>query len=161
MVCRLHEKEVNNQPQKSKWSKTKSHCQNFSQWFETRSMQEDVPDLMKQLSRRPNSVARRYSGYLINVYRFHVRKRRSRRKTQNGSVTVVASITSFASTKDKNPISSDLTYYVGPSIPKDNGEVRLTRIDLPEIVIDVPMEEFIAHKLEDEYKEEFEHESTH
>ncbi|KAG5588093.1 hypothetical protein H5410_048527 [Solanum commersonii] len=111
MLCREHEQEVNNQPRRSKWSKAKNHCQNFSQWFKTRALQEDVPDLIKQLSRGPNSVAKRYFGYLINGYRFHVRQCDARRKTQNSGVTLVASTTSFASLKDKNPIAPDLTYY--------------------------------------------------
>jgi len=110
-LCREHEQEVNNHPRRSKWSKAKDHCQNFSQWFETRALQEDVPDLIKQLSRGPNFVAKRYSGYLINGYRFHIRQRDVRRKTQNCGVTLVASTTSFASSKDKNPIAADLTYY--------------------------------------------------
>ncbi|KAK6780135.1 hypothetical protein RDI58_022319 [Solanum bulbocastanum] len=208
---------------------------------------KDVSDLIKQLSRVPNSVAKRYFGYLINGYRFHVRQRDARRKTQNSGVTLVASATSFASSKDKNPIAVDLTYYgrivdiveldyyghfkvvlfkcdwyevendaygltyvyfnkrcsqeepfvlgsqvhqcfyvqdpydqdrhyvmkivsrdlfnigdevesnlpqiyenepsehlMGPSIPKDNGEVLLTRTDVPETIIDVPSEEFIT-----------------
>ncbi|KAH0682716.1 hypothetical protein KY285_020235 [Solanum tuberosum] len=111
MLCREHEHEVNNHPRRSKWSKAKDHCQNFSQWFKTRALQEDVPDFIKQLSRGPNSVAKRYSGYLINRYRFHIRQRDARRKTQNSGVTLVASTTSFASSKDKNPIVTDLTYY--------------------------------------------------
>ena len=101
MFCREHEQEVNNQSRRSKWSNTKNHRQNFSQWFETRALQEDVPDLIKQLSRGPNSVAKRYSGSLINGYRFHVRQRDTRRKTQNSGVTLIASTTSFASSKDK------------------------------------------------------------
>ncbi|KAH0633348.1 hypothetical protein KY284_036134 [Solanum tuberosum] len=43
--------------------------------------------------------------------RFHIRQRDARRKTQNSGVTLVASTTSFASSKDKNPIAADLTYY--------------------------------------------------
>ncbi|KAH0633100.1 hypothetical protein KY284_035886 [Solanum tuberosum] len=239
---REHEQEVNNQPRRSKWNKAKNHCQNFSQWFETRSLQEDVPDLIKQL--------------------FHVRQRDARRKTQNSGVTPVASTTSFASSKDKNPIAADLTYYgrivdiveldyyghfkvvlfkcdwyevendaygltyvyfnkrcsqeepfvlgsqvhqcfyvqdpydqdrhyvmktvprdlfnmgdevesnlpqsyenepsehlMGPSIPKYNGEILLTRTDVPETIIDVPSEEFVTQQLEVEYEEEFEDES--
>ncbi|KAH0709469.1 hypothetical protein KY284_010896 [Solanum tuberosum] len=260
---REHEKEVNNQPQRSKWNKAKNHCQNFSQWFETRALQEDVPDLIKQLSRGPSSVAKRYFGYLINVYRFHVGQRDARRKTQNSGITLVASTTSFASSKDKNLIAADLTYYgrivdiveldyyghfkvvlfkcdwyevendaygltyvyfnkrcsqeepfvlgshvhqcfyvqdpydqdrhyvmktiprdlfnmgdevesnlpqsyenepsehlMGPFIPKDNGEVLLTRTDVPETIIDVPSEEFVTQQLEVEYEEEFEDESA-
>ncbi|KAH0733048.1 hypothetical protein KY289_004236 [Solanum tuberosum] len=179
---REHEQEVNNQPRRSKWNKAKNHCQNFSQWFETRALQED---------------------------------RDARRKTQNSGVTLVASTTSFASSKDKNPIAADLTYYgrivdiveldyyghfkvvlfkhyvmktvprdlfnmgdevesnlpqsyenepsehlMGPSIPKDNGEVLLTRTEVPETIIDVPSEEFVIQQLEVEYEEEFEDESV-
>ena len=40
-----NEQEVNNQPQRYKWSKAKNHCQNFSQWFETSALQDDVPYL--------------------------------------------------------------------------------------------------------------------
>ena len=111
MICREHMQEVNNHPRRSKWSKDKDHCQNYSQWFGTRALQEDVPDLIKQLSRGPNVVAKRYSGYLINGYRFHSRQRDARRKTQNSGVTLVASTRSFASSKGKNPIAADLTNY--------------------------------------------------
>ncbi|XP_069145619.1 uncharacterized protein [Solanum lycopersicum] len=255
---REHEQEVNNQSRRSKWSKAKNHCQNFSQWFETRALQEVVPDLIKQLSRGPYSVAKRYSGYLINGYRFHVRKRDARRKTKNSGVTLIASTTSFASSKDKNPIAADLTYYgrivdiveliyynyfkvvlfkcdwyevekdvygltyvyfnkrcsqeepfvlasqvhqcfhvqdpydqdkhyvmktvpsdlfnmgdevesnlpqsyenepsehsKGPSIPKDSGEVLLTRTNLPETIIDVPVEQFVNQQLDVESEDEF------
>ncbi|KAK6791504.1 hypothetical protein RDI58_010585 [Solanum bulbocastanum] len=108
---REHEQEVNNHPRRSKWSKAKDHCQNFCQWFETRALQENVPNLIKELSRGPNFVTKRYSGYLINRYRFHIRQRDARHKTQNSGVIVVASTTSFTSSKDKNPIAADLTYY--------------------------------------------------
>ena len=111
MFSKENEQEVNNQSRRSKWSKAKIQCQNFSQWFETRALQEDVPNLIKQLSRGPNIVAKRYSGYLIIWYRFHIRQCDARRKTQNSGVTLVASTTSITSSKDKNPIAAYLTYY--------------------------------------------------
>jgi len=111
LFCREHELEVSNQGKGSKWSKAKNHSQSFSQWFEARVMHEDVLDLIKQLSRGPNSVAKRYAGYIINGYRFHTRRREAKRKTQNGGVTLVALTTSFATSKDKNPIDANLTYY--------------------------------------------------
>ena len=70
-----------------------------------------MPDLIKQLSRGPNVDAKRYSGYLINGYRFHIRQRDAKCKTQYSGVTLVSSTTSFASSKDKNSNASDLTYY--------------------------------------------------
>ncbi|KAG5610760.1 hypothetical protein H5410_022041 [Solanum commersonii] len=39
-------------------------------------------------------------------------------------------------------------HLIGPSIPKDNGEVLLTRTDVPETIIDVPSEEFVTQQLE-------------
>ena len=113
MVCKEHEQEVNNQARRSKWSKPKSYCENFSQLFETRALQEDVSDLIKQFSRGPNSVAKIYYGYLISGYRFHVRQHDARCKTQNSGVTLIDSTISFASSKDKNPIAADLTYHGG------------------------------------------------
>ncbi|XP_049393365.1 uncharacterized protein LOC125857767 [Solanum stenotomum] len=68
-------------------------------------------DEIQEYIRGPNSVAKRYSGYLINESRFRIRQRDARRKTQNSGVTLVASTTSFASSKDKNPIAANLTYY--------------------------------------------------
>ncbi|WMV09036.1 hypothetical protein MTR67_002421, partial [Solanum verrucosum] len=194
----------------------------------------------------------------------YIRQCDARRKTQNSGVTLVASTTSFASSKDKNPIVADLTYYgrivdiveldyynhfkvvlfkcdwyvvendaygltyvyfiltrdalrrafcawisstpilllqdpydqdrhyvmkivprdlfnmgdevesnlpqsyenepsehlMGPSIPKDNGEILLTRTDVPETIIDVPLEKFVTQQLEVECEEEFEDESV-
>ncbi|XP_060202723.1 uncharacterized protein LOC132631141 [Lycium barbarum] len=108
---REHKLEVNSHERRSKWSKAKTHSQNFAQWFESRVLHDDVPDLIKQLSRGPSSIAKRYSGYLINGYRFHVRQRDVRRKTQNSGITLVALTTSFASSKDKNPVDANVTYY--------------------------------------------------
>ncbi|KAM3289637.1 hypothetical protein P3S67_017926 [Capsicum chacoense] len=55
---------------------------------------------------------------------------------------------------------------MGPSIPNDNGEVVLIRNDIPETIIDVDAEGFLAeqHKVEydseseDVYEEEYEEE---
>ncbi|WMV24439.1 hypothetical protein MTR67_017824 [Solanum verrucosum] len=61
-------------------------------------------------------------------------------------------------------------HLMGPSIPKYNSEVLLTRTDVPETIIDVPSEEFVTQQLEveeeefedlsaDEYENEYEDES--
>ncbi|KAK4725642.1 hypothetical protein R3W88_030559 [Solanum pinnatisectum] len=49
-------------------------------------------------------------------------------------------------------------HLMGPSIPKDNSKVLLTRTNVPETIIDVPSEEFVTQQLEVEYEEEFEDE---
>ncbi|KAG5631873.1 hypothetical protein H5410_003590 [Solanum commersonii] len=51
-------------------------------------------------------------------------------------------------------------HLMGLSIPKDNGEVLLTRTDVPETIIDVPSEGFVTQQLEVEYEEQFEDESA-
>lgn len=68
-------------------------------------------DQIKELSRGPNTIARRFSGYVINGYRFHTRQCDARRKTQNSGVTLVSMSKNFARTKDENPITKPLTYY--------------------------------------------------
>ena len=70
-----------------KWKKAKVHNKTFAQWFETRARDPIVPFWLKELSRGPSSVARRFSGYVINGYRFHTVEREARRKTQNSGVT--------------------------------------------------------------------------
>ncbi|XP_016206569.1 uncharacterized protein LOC107646941 [Arachis ipaensis] len=111
-VRREHESQVNdNNPCRTKWEKAKDHSQQFSEWFKVRAMKKDVPGWAKGLARGPNKVAKRFSGFVINGYRFHTRHRDVRRKTQNSGVTLEALTPSFANVKDKNPIEAKVTYY--------------------------------------------------
>ncbi|XP_057744996.1 uncharacterized protein LOC130962854 [Arachis stenosperma] len=112
VYMREHEEAVNdNNLQRTKWEKTKDRSQQFSEWFKIRAMKKDVPSWAKGLARGPNRVAKRFSGYIINGYRFHTRHRDARRKTQNSGVTLEALTPSFASVKDKNPIEAKVSYY--------------------------------------------------
>ncbi|XP_020964472.1 uncharacterized protein LOC110265673 [Arachis ipaensis] len=97
--------------QGTSWVKAKNHSMTFSSWFKAHAMRQNVPDWIKELSRGPNKIAKRYSGYFINGYRFLTRQREARRKTQNSGVTLVALTTSFASAKDLNPIRAKVSYY--------------------------------------------------
>jgi hypothetical protein len=74
-------------------------------------LKDDVPFHLRALSRGPNTVAKRFSGYVINGYRFHTIKRDARRKTQNSGVTLVSLTESFASSKDENPKTGLITFY--------------------------------------------------
>ncbi|XP_025607933.1 uncharacterized protein [Arachis hypogaea] len=107
---REHEEEVNNQ-RGTKWRKSKVHNKTFAQWFETRARDPNVPFWLKELSRGPSSVARRFSGYVINGYRFHTVEREARRKTQNSGFTLTALTSNFASAKDQSPIQDNVAYY--------------------------------------------------
>lgn len=59
----------------------------------------------------PNRMARRFSGYAVNGYRFHTKSRDSQCTTQNSGVFLTAKTTSFASSKDQNPIVGNVNYY--------------------------------------------------
>ena len=66
---------------------------------------------LKQLAKGPNIVGMQYKGLLVNGFRFHVRELEKKRKTQNSEVMVNATTSSFASSKDNNPLMSDLDYF--------------------------------------------------
>jgi len=56
-------------------------------------------------------VAKRYTAYFINGYRFHTKKRDAPRITQNSGVTLSTTTDSFASSRDQNPIDGNVVYY--------------------------------------------------
>lgn len=66
---------------------------------------------MSSLARGPTRTAKQFSGYAINGFRFHTRKRDDDCTTQNSGVFVSATTTSFASAKDQKPIIGDVNYY--------------------------------------------------
>ncbi|KAH0676202.1 hypothetical protein KY285_024003 [Solanum tuberosum] len=64
----------------------------------------------------------------------------------------------------QDPYDQD-RHYVMKNVPRDllnmdNGEVLFTRTNVPERIIDVPLEEFLTQQLEVEYEEEFEVDSA-
>ena len=74
-------------------------------------MDEHVPKKLKDLSKGPNTVAKRFSGYMVNGYKFHTRQHDATHITQNSGVTLVSETASFASSKDENPKTKPITYF--------------------------------------------------
>lgn len=70
-----------------------------------------IPDHVVKLSLGPSQIARKYTGYSINGYKFHTMKRDTSCVTDNSGVTLIAETTSFSSSRDKNPIVSEVPYY--------------------------------------------------
>ena len=68
-----------------------------------------MPDLIKQLSRGPNFVVKRFYGYILMDIDSMLGSG-IQGKTQNSGVRLIASTTSFASSKDRNSIATYLTY---------------------------------------------------
>ncbi|KAK3015473.1 hypothetical protein RJ639_005778 [Escallonia herrerae] len=55
--------------------------------------------------------AERYTGYVINGFKYHMKARESNRATQHSGVMVKANTDSYASARDMNPITGDVNYY--------------------------------------------------
>ena len=53
----------------------------------------------------------RCDGYIINGVRFHTQKRDSIGCVQNSGVTLTAKTMQVSSSKDKNPIISNMSFY--------------------------------------------------
>ncbi|KAK5839821.1 hypothetical protein PVK06_008661 [Gossypium arboreum] len=70
-----------------------------------------VNDEVKWLSQGPNRVVKRYSGFIMNGFRFHTKYRERLRRTQNCGVVVNSLITSYASARDSNPVEGNVEYY--------------------------------------------------
>lgn len=72
---------------------------------------ENVSKDLEVLAMGPNRASKKFSGYVINGYRFHTKKRDAKCITQNSGVFLTALTTSFASSKDKNPLVGNVNYY--------------------------------------------------
>ena len=72
---------------------------------------EQIFEELRSLARGPNDTGKRYSGFIINGFRFHKQEIERKRKFQNSGVVVTATTSSFSSAGDNNPIAGDVTYY--------------------------------------------------
>ncbi|CAN1757493.1 hypothetical protein LINPERHAP1_LOCUS6538 [Linum perenne] len=93
------------------------HNSTFQSWFAHQIRRDNVTlpienlaDL-QHLARSPNNVVRKFSGYIVDGYRFHTKDLETIRKTQNSGVMVTAGTHSFASARDRNPVYSEISYY--------------------------------------------------
>ena len=66
---------------------------------------------LKLLAAGPNFIGVKYDKFVVNGFRCHTQELEIKRKTQNCGVTIKAATSSFSSTKDQNPILSELVYY--------------------------------------------------
>lgn len=101
---------------KRKWDSARSHSKEFMDWFKEKvdlkiRGGETVPNHVKLLSKGPSYFVKKYTGYYANGYKFHTKKRDEKCVTQNFGVTLTALTSSFASSKDKNPLVGYVKYY--------------------------------------------------
>uniref|UniRef100_A0A803MV02 DUF4218 domain-containing protein n=1 Tax=Chenopodium quinoa TaxID=63459 RepID=A0A803MV02_CHEQI len=102
---------------KRKWNSAQDHNKDFMDWFREKvdlilkDGHDNIPDHILWLSKGPSHVAKKYTGYSVNGYRFHTMKRDANCGTQNSGVTLTAITHSFASSKDQNPVVGNVNYY--------------------------------------------------
>ncbi|KAF7838991.1 hypothetical protein G2W53_007473 [Senna tora] len=124
---REHEDIVNSHTGKRKWSKAKSHSNDFIEWFETRAMNDDISEFVKGLSRGPNTVAKK--GHL-EENRYYVMKRVPRDLFNMGDQSDGGQEFHWGEPSDSSS---------NPTLPVDDGEVDLVRTDVPATIIDEPL----------------------
>ncbi|XP_063939737.1 uncharacterized protein LOC135148446 [Daucus carota subsp. sativus] len=107
-----HRSLYDNQVKSKLYKREREHTKEFYNWLkdEVQKKEECSPELLA-LSKGPQRAARKFSGYIINGFRFHTKQRDGKCTTQNSGVYLTAHTTSFTSTKDKNPIVADVSYY--------------------------------------------------
>lgn len=110
--CRKHRALFDDSAKSKRYKRERTHTDEICEWFKNEvGKKENVSRELLSLAKGPARSAKRYSGYVINGYRFHTKKRDSKCTTQNSGVFLTALTTSFASSKDENPIIGDVSYY--------------------------------------------------
>ncbi|KAL4020802.1 hypothetical protein IC575_019589 [Cucumis melo] len=99
-----------------KWIQ-EEHNRSFSRWLSTRvALALEVPKnsitpSLRWIAHGPSPDVATYSGYIINGYYYHTKRRDDIRRVQNSGVSITATTMQVSSSKDKNPIMSDMTFY--------------------------------------------------
>ncbi|KAL0556752.1 hypothetical protein IC582_005268 [Cucumis melo] len=99
-----------------KWIQ-EEHNRSFSRWLSTRvALALEVPKnsitpSLRWIAHGPSPDVATYSGYIINGYNYHTKRRDDIRRVQNSGVSITATTMQVSSSKDKNPVMSDMTFY--------------------------------------------------
>ncbi|XP_074362862.1 uncharacterized protein LOC141703164 [Apium graveolens] len=95
-----------------KYKRERAHMEDFWKWLKDEVLKkENISRDLEVFALGPNRLARKFTGYVINGYRFHTKFRDSQCTTQNSGVFLTAETTTFASSKDQNPVVGGVNYY--------------------------------------------------
>lgn len=93
-----------------KYKRARTHNEEFWDWLKEKVGKiVEVSRELEVLALGPSRTARRFTGYVVKGYRFHTSSRDSRCTTQNSGIFLTAQTTSFASSRDQNPVVGDAT----------------------------------------------------
>ncbi|KAA0047739.1 transposase [Cucumis melo var. makuwa] len=70
-----------------------------------------VSDNLKWIAHGSHPFVITYSGYVINGCRYHIKSSEKDRSVQNSGVSLVAKTMQVSSSKDKNPVIGDMSFY--------------------------------------------------
>ncbi|KAA0059273.1 transposase [Cucumis melo var. makuwa] len=66
---------------------------------------------LRWIAHGPSLDVTTYSGYIINGYYYHTKRRDDIRRVQHSGVSITATTMQVSSSKDKNPVMLDMTFY--------------------------------------------------
>ncbi|XP_031111755.1 uncharacterized protein LOC116015719 [Ipomoea triloba] len=88
------------------------HNRNFISWFKSKVLKDkNVSETVRWLAHGPGMQVICYTGYDINGFSFYTKEQDDMSTMQNSGVSLVANSMHFSSSKDKNPVIAELSYY--------------------------------------------------
>ena len=111
-----------------KWQ-LNGHVKTFLPWFKKKIYATpNVSETLLRLSRGPNIDVITYGGYYINNISFQTKEEDDKSRVQNSGVTLKAESVHFCSSKDKNPITTPISYF---GVIQEIWEVDYVRFRVP------------------------------
>ena len=109
---RKHHTLMDNNAQSKRYKRERAHMDEFCEWFRDEIRKKtNVSRELASLAKGPRREAKRFSGYIVNGYRFHTKQRDRKCTIQNSGVYLTALTTSFANAKDSDPLVGEVSYY--------------------------------------------------
>ncbi|XP_062100095.1 uncharacterized protein LOC133805968 [Humulus lupulus] len=71
----------------------------------------NVSDIIKWICRGPSLNVTKFSSYMVNGTKFTTMERDKNRNTQNSGVSLIATTFQVSTSKDRNPIECDMSFY--------------------------------------------------
>ncbi|KAA0025325.1 uncharacterized protein E6C27_scaffold1204G00040 [Cucumis melo var. makuwa] len=81
---------------------------------------------LRWIAHGPSLDVATYYGYIINGYYYQTKRRDDIRRVQNSGVSIIATTMQVSSSKDKNPVMSDMTFYGDELVATNKNEDILT-----------------------------------
>ncbi|KAA0065358.1 transposase [Cucumis melo var. makuwa] len=116
-----------------KWIQ-EEHNRSFSRWLSTwvalalEVPKNSITPSLRWIAHGPSPDVTTYSGYIINGYYYHTKRRDDTRRVQNSGVSITATTMQVSSSKDKNPV-----IVIGLTIEVKVDELGFTMVDLKRI----------------------------